>query len=174
MAELRSIPDPEPRVLVSDALIAGAVAGVLSGAPSTIHAILRGGDPVEASLAAGTLLISEDAPRIQLLAAAGLAHAGLSVGWALVLAAFLPTQATFRWSVLAGLGIAALDLGIVGRRFPRIRALALLPQVADHLAFALSAAAVLARRRQQRASAAAGAAAAVRRSGFERRDGGVG
>jgi hypothetical protein len=76
--------------------------------------------------------------------------------------------------VLAGLGIAALDLGIVGRRFPRIRALPLLPQVADHLAFALSAAAVLARRRQQCASAAAGAAAAVRRIRVERRDGGVG
>ncbi|NUT55427.1 MAG: hypothetical protein HOQ03_05530, partial [Thermoleophilia bacterium] len=36
---------------------------------------------------------------------------------------------------LAGLGIAALDLGLVGRRFARVRALPLGPQVADHVAF---------------------------------------
>ena len=40
-----------------------------------------------------------------------------------------------RRGALAGLAIAALDLGLVGRRFPRIAALPLLPQLADHAAF---------------------------------------
>jgi hypothetical protein len=51
---------------------------------------------------------------------------------------------------VAGLGIAALDLGIVGRRVPRIRALPLAPQVADHLAYTETVAVVLARRRARR------------------------
>jgi hypothetical protein len=33
------------------------------------------------------------------------------------------------------LGIATVDLGLVGRRFPAIAALPTLPQVADHIAF---------------------------------------
>jgi hypothetical protein len=48
---------------------------------------------------------------------------------------------------LAGLGIAALDLGLVGRRFPRVRALPLAPQVADHLVYGMTVGHVLARRR---------------------------
>jgi hypothetical protein len=48
-----------------------------------------------------------------------LAHAALSLGWALVLAACLPRRQTLAWAVPAGLAIAALDLGVVGRRFAR-------------------------------------------------------
>jgi hypothetical protein len=45
---------------------------------------------------------------------------------------------------VAGLAIAALDLGLVGRHRPLIRALPLLPQVADHVAFGAVAGTVLA------------------------------
>jgi len=31
--------------------------------------------------------------------------------------------------------VAALDLGVIGKRFPRVRALPLVPQLADHAAF---------------------------------------
>jgi hypothetical protein len=82
-----------------------------------------------------------------------LAHAALSLGWALVLAACLPRRQTLAWAVPAGLAIAALDLGVVGRRFARIRALALAPQIADHVAYSLTVAAVLRRRRQQPSAA---------------------
>jgi hypothetical protein len=68
-----------------------------------------------------------------------------------VLAALLPRRATAGPAVAAGLAIAALDLGVVGRRFPRIRELALVPQVLDHVAYAVTVGAVLERRATSRA-----------------------
>jgi hypothetical protein len=67
-----------------------------------------------------------------------------------VLAAALPRRRTLAWSAAAGLSIAALDLGVIGRRYPRIRALPLAPQVLDHLAYAAAVAEVLRRRRASR------------------------
>ena len=60
-----------------------------------------------------------------LLLAAVPVHLALSLGWALLLARVLPRRHTVAWATAAGLAIAALDLGVVGRRFPRIRALPL-------------------------------------------------
>ena len=140
------------RDLVTDAVVAGAVASVLSGVPSTTHAILNGDNPLEASLAAGTLLFPGERRVSRLLPAALVAHGALSVGWALVLAATLPRRRTLWWSGVAGLGIAAMDLGVIGRRYPRIRALPLAPQVLDHLAYATTVAVVLRRRREPRSA----------------------
>jgi hypothetical protein len=136
--------------LLADAAVAGSVAAVVSGVPSTLHAILSGIDPLEASLAAGTLLLPSERRPSRLLPAALTAHAGLSLGWAIVLAASLPRRRPLPWSALAGLAIAALDLGVVGRRLPRIRALPLLPQVLDHVAYATTVGYVLSRRRSRR------------------------
>jgi hypothetical protein len=133
-----------------DAAAAGAVAAVLSGVPSTVHAVVRGDDPLEASLAAGTLLLPRERRPGRLLVSAAAVHASLSLGWALVLTAALPRRRAGVWATLAALGIAALDLGVVGRRFPRIRSLPLAPQVADHLAYAWTVAGVLAWRRSRR------------------------
>jgi hypothetical protein len=130
-----------------DVLSAAVVAGVLSGAPSTAHALLTRTNPLEASLAAGTLLLPREQRPSRLLPAALIAHASLSLGWAVVLAALLPRRHTMAAAGVAGLAIAALDLGVVGRRFPRIRALALVPQVLDHVAYAVTVGAVLERRR---------------------------
>lgn len=138
------------RTLLGDALAAGAVAAVASGVPSTAHALLTGDNPLEASLAAGTLLLSDERRASRLLPAAIVAHVALSLGWALVLACALPRRRTWAWAAGGGLAIAALDLGVVGRRFARIRALALAPQIADHLAYALTVAAVLEHRRGRR------------------------
>jgi hypothetical protein len=136
------VPDRAPE----DILIAAAVAALLSGAPSTVHALAHRSNPLEASLAAGTLLLPRETRASRLLPAATLAHAALSLGWAVVLAAILPRRRTAVPAVAAGLAIAALDLGVVGRRFPRIRALPLLPQVLDHVAYAVTVGAVLERR----------------------------
>jgi hypothetical protein len=135
---------------VADAVVAGSVAAVVSGVPSTAHALLAGHNPLEASLAAGTLLLAHEQRRARLLAAAMLAHGLLSLGWAGVLALLLPRRRTVAAAPLAGLAIAALDLGVVGRRLPRIRALALLPQVLDHVAYAVTVAVVLRVRRGRR------------------------
>ena len=136
------------RLAVADGLVAGAAAALPSGAPSTIHALLTGGKPLEASLAAGSMLLPADKGR--LLAAAAPIHIVLSLGWAVLLSATLPRRHTITYGMAAGALIAAFDLGVVGRRFPRIQALPVLPQVADHLAFGAVVGAVLRGRRERR------------------------
>jgi hypothetical protein len=133
-----------------DGLAVGSLAAVVSGAPSTVHALLTGGRPLEASLAAGTLLLPRERRPARLLFAAAPIHLGLSLGWALVLAAALPRRRTTELAALAGLGIAALDLGAIGRLYDRIRGLPQLPQVADHLAYGATVGAVLSIRRRRR------------------------
>jgi hypothetical protein len=130
-----------------DGLIAGLVAATLSGLPSTFWSLTAGRDPLEATLAAGSILLPAEPRSRRLLAAAVPVHLSLSLGWALVLARVLPTGRETASSAAAGLGIAAPDLGILGRRSSRIRALPLLPQVADHIAFGTTVGYVLGRRR---------------------------
>lgn len=137
------------RGMLRDALAAGAVGALVSGAPSTVHALLTGGRPLEASLAAGTLVLRRERRPGRLLLAAVPVHIGLSLGWALVLVAVLPRRRTAAFGALAGLGIAAIDLRLVGRRFARIRALPQAPQVADHLAYGATVGAVLSIRRSR-------------------------
>ena len=130
-----------------DGLVAGALAAVVSGLPSTAWELARGGDPLAPTLAAGSILLPRERRRARLLAAAVPVHLTLSLGWGVVLARTLPRRHTLEAGALAGLGIAALDLGVVGRLFPRIRALALAPQLADHLAYGATVGWTLARRR---------------------------
>ena len=52
-----------------------------------------------------------------------------------MLSAVLPRRRTTAWGALAGLAVAGLDLGVIARRFPAIRALPPVPQLADHIAF---------------------------------------
>jgi hypothetical protein len=133
-----------------DACVAGAVAALISGTPSTTHALLTARPPLDGALAAGSLLLPNEQRPGRLLLAAVPVHLALSLGWALALAAVLPRRWTVACGALAGLGIAALDLGFIGRRFPRIRALPQAVQVADHLAYGGTVAAVLRRRRARR------------------------
>jgi hypothetical protein len=129
-------------------LAAGTVAALVSGAPSTLWALASGRDPLEATLAAGSVLLPHETGRRRLLAAAVPVHAGLSLGWGVLLARLLPKRRTVTAGAVAGVCIAALDLGVVGRLFPRVRALPLLPQVADHALFGVTAGYVLDRRRR--------------------------
>jgi hypothetical protein len=133
--------------VLRDGAAAGAVAAVLSGLPSTLWALAAGDDPLGATLAAGSLVLPEETRRGRLLAAAVPVHVGISVGWGIVLAAALPRGRTVATGVLAALGIAALDLGVIGRRFPRVRALPLLPQIADHTVYGAVVGYVVSRRR---------------------------
>ena len=126
------------------AIRAAAWAAALSGAPSTLHALATGRDPLEATLAAGTILLRGETRRARLVAAAVPVHLALSLGWTLVLERAGVRGA--RAGALAGLAIGALDLGVVGRRLPRVAALPLLPQLADHALFGAVAAHLLARR----------------------------
>ena len=143
---------PSPLPIEDDVVIAGLLAAALSGLPSTAHALWRGHDPLDAALAAGTLLLPHEDRRGRLLAAATVTHVAISLGWAAVLARTLPDRHTIAWGIPAGLAIAGLDLGVIGRHLTRIRALPQIPQVADHVAYAVTVGAVLHRRRSSRRS----------------------
>jgi hypothetical protein len=126
------------------ALVAGSWAAILSGAPSTLHALATGRDSLDATLAAGSLLLPRETRRGRLVAAAVPVHLALSLGWAIVL-----DRARVRGSLpgaVAGLAIGVIDLGLGRELFPRIRALPLAPQLGDHIAYGAVAGRVLARR----------------------------
>jgi hypothetical protein len=91
------------------------------------------------------LLLADDAPSSAQAAAGVVAHGAISLGWGVVLTVVLPRRRTVVWGALAGLVIAGLDLGVLGRRWPRIRALPTLPQVADHITFGALVGAVISR-----------------------------
>ncbi|MGI5500984.1 hypothetical protein [Lentzea sp. CA-135723] len=99
---------------------------VLSGVPSTLHALMSGDDLARATRAAGSLVGGG--------ARAGIVvHLAVSAFWALVL-----TRLRVRGVVggaVAGMAIALLDLEVVGRHNALIRALPRLPQWLDHVAF---------------------------------------
>jgi hypothetical protein len=133
--------------LLADAAVAGTVGAITSGAPSTLLALARGGDVLEGARAAGTLLLPRERRTVPLLIAATAAHLGLSFGWALVLAATLPRGHEVPVGTAAALLIAALDLGVIGRRLPAIRALPQGAQWADHVAYGAAVGTALARRR---------------------------
>ena len=138
------------RERVRDGVVAGVFAGVLSGAPSTAYALARRRDPLESTLAAGSVLLPSETRRGRLAAAAVPVHAAISLAWALALARVLPLRRPALEGMAAGLVIAVLDLGVLARPFPRIRALPLGPQLADHVAYGVVAATALARRRDRK------------------------
>ncbi|HEY7134961.1 MAG TPA: hypothetical protein VIB48_07840 [Acidimicrobiia bacterium] len=125
--------------------LAAAVAGLGSGAPSTIVGVARGDDLLASTRAAGTMLLGEDAEPGPLLAAGAVVHACLSLVWSTLLVRALPRRHPIACGALAGLAIAGLDLGLVGRRLHAVAALPIGPQLADHVAFGVLVGAVVSR-----------------------------
>src|SRR3954451_15909546 len=120
------------RKIDRDALAAGLVAAGVSGAPSPAWALARRRDPLAGARAAGALLLPRERRTAPLLIAAVPVHLALSLGWARVLAVSLPAGRERTAGAAAGLAIAALDLGVIGRRIPAIHGLEQLPQWLDH------------------------------------------
>jgi len=122
--------DPE----VVAVLVAYVGATIVSGLPSTVWAFARGDDPLAAVRAAGTLLPGRR--RRPSVLGGTMVHAAVSAFWTAAL-----SVAARRWPLtpvrgaLAGLAIAALDLGVIGRRYPAIAALDTPAQLADHAMF---------------------------------------
>jgi hypothetical protein len=91
---------------------------------------------MEATRAAGAMLIPMSSPTVALLVAAALVHSSVSFFWAAVLTWILPRKRVFLWAVVAAVGIAILDLRVIARLlFPAVYALDFWPQFADHLAW---------------------------------------
>lgn len=110
-------------------LYAWALASVLGGIPSTVYALLTGGDPLEATRAAGAMVGRPDS-----IIAAAAVHLAVSAFWSIVLWLALPRRRTMLWALLASAAIAVLSLRIVAPFFfPDVAALAFWPQFADHL-----------------------------------------
>ena len=131
-------------------LRAGAVAAVLSGAPSTVNALVTGRSPLDGVRAAGTVLLPDETSPCRLTVAGVAAHGAISLAWGLVLSETLPRRRAALWGAVAGLVIAAVDLGVLARRWPRIRALPVLPQIADHVAYGAIVGTVLSRAASRR------------------------
>jgi len=136
------------RTLRDDAIAAGAAGAVLAAIPSTAWSLARGDDVLDGARAAGAMVLPHERRTPVLLAAAVPVHLALSLGWAGVMAAVLPRRAEPAWGVLAGLGIATLDLVVIGRHICAIRALPQGRQWADHVAYGLTVGLVLQARRR--------------------------
>ena len=130
-----------------ESVAAGLAGAAVSGLPSTVVALVEGDDVLEGARAAGAMILPGERRSLALLAAGGIAHVAISLGWAAVLTAVLPRGREPVTGVAAGLVIAALDLGIIGRRIPAIRALSQPRQWADHAAYGLTVGLVLRVRR---------------------------
>jgi len=139
-------------VAPGDVLAAGLAGAVLSGVPSTAVTLFKRESLLDGAAAAGTILLRGERRTLPLLAAAVPVHLALSCGWAAVLSAALPRRATVPAAIAGGLAIAALDLEVVGRAFPAIRALPQGRQWADHVAYGLAVGVVVRRRRLRRAA----------------------
>jgi hypothetical protein len=132
------------RRLPPPAGLAGAVvvAAVLSGVPSSLHALATRRSLLASTRAAGTLLGGSTVPR------GAAAHVLLSTGWTTVIATVLPRRRPIAGGALLGAGIGALDLTLARRWFPAIARLPMWPQLADHVAFGALAAAAIERERR--------------------------
>ena len=118
--------------------------------PSTAVTLFKRESLLDGAAAAGTILLRGERRTLPLLAAAVPVHLALSFGWAAVMSVALPRRATVPAAVAGGLAIAALDLEVVGRAFPAIRALPQGRQWADHVAYGLTVGVVVRRRRLRR------------------------
>ena len=124
-------------------MIAGLVAAVVSGAPSTLVTLAKREDVLMGARGAGAIALPRETRTLPLLAAAVPVHLALSVGWAVVLDRAIPRGAELVGGVAGGLAIAALDLGVIGRRIPAVRDLPQGRQWADHVAYGLAVGATL-------------------------------
>jgi hypothetical protein len=130
-----------------DIVAAGLAGAATAGIPSTVYSLVRGDDVLESGRAAGAIVLPRETRTPVLLTAGAAVHLTISVGWAAVLAAVLPRRHEPALGLAAALGIAALDLGGIGRRIPAILALPQGRQWADHAAYGLTVGLVLRARR---------------------------
>jgi hypothetical protein len=125
-------------------LEATAVASVLAGAPSLVVALSREGIVgtwrygVRATRAVGVLV----PPGRPNLTAGAVAHFAISAAAGEVFGRFLPVRHSLAWGAAGGAVMGVVNVGLIGRRFPAIRALPFGRQVADNVAFGVIFAAV--------------------------------
>jgi hypothetical protein len=117
---------------------ATVVAATASGAPSTLYAWVTDGgvsgavrSGLDSTRAVGSLL----PPGRPGLLRGALVHCVISAGAGVLLARLLPRRHSAAWGAIAGGAMGGLNVGVIGRRFPFVRALPVMPQIADNVAF---------------------------------------
>lgn len=127
-------PGCRPRFTPHELAWAWWVATIFSGLPSTAYALLIGADPLEATMAAGGMLLPMNAQPALLFMAAAVVHGSVSAFWTLVFGALLPRRHVVLWALAGSAAVALLDLRLIAPLvFPSVAALAFWPQFADHL-----------------------------------------
>jgi hypothetical protein len=128
------------------------VAATFSGLPSTLCAAVRQRSPrsaagyvYDATRAVGTL-VPPGRPGF----GRGVAvHLVISMLCGEMLARTLPRDHSAEWGAAARLAIGIVNVGVIGRSFPAIRGLPLVPQLADNVMFGAVFAVALDRRGRQ-------------------------
>jgi hypothetical protein len=133
------------------------VAAIFSGLPSTLHAFITGDGfrsaveyVYDATCAVGTL-VPPGRPGFK---RGALVHLGISAACGELLARALPQRHSVAWGAAAGLAIGVINLGMIGRKFSAIRALPIVPGLADNVAFGALFAVVADRRDRELKSVA--------------------
>jgi hypothetical protein len=125
------------------------LAAAVSGLPSTLHASIKqrslrsaAAYVYDATRAAGTLV----PPGRPGFGRGVFAHLTISMLYGETLARTLPRDHRPEWGAAAGFAIGVINVGVIGRWFPAIRGLPLVPQLADNVMFGTVFAVVLDRR----------------------------
>jgi hypothetical protein len=114
------------------------IAAAFSGLPSTLQASIK-----RRSLRSAAVYVYEATRAVGTLVPPGrpgfgrgvVVHLAISVLCGETLARTLPRDQSAAWGAAAGLLIGVINVGVIGRSFPAIRGLPLLPQLADNVMF---------------------------------------
>ena len=132
---------------------ATVVAAAFSGLPSTVQASIK-----QRSLRSAAVYVYDTTCAVGTLVPPGrpgfgrgvVVHLAISVLCGETLARTLPRNQSVAWGAAAGFLIGVINVGAIGRLFPAIRRLPLVPQLADNVMFGTVFALVLDRSDRQR------------------------
>ena len=131
-------------------------AATFSGLPSTLHALIK-----RRSLRSAVVYVYDTTRAVGTLAPPGrpgfgrgvVVHLAISILCGETLARALPRDHPAEWGAAAGWMIGVINVGVIGRAFPAIRCLPLVPQIADNVMFGTVFAVVLDTRERRQTTA---------------------
>ena len=129
------------------------IAAAFSGLPSTLHTSIK-----QRSVRSAAVYVYETTRAVGTLVPPGrpgfgrgvVVHLAISVLCGETLARTLPRDRSAAWGAVAGFLIGVVNVGVIGRSFPAISRLPLVPQLADNVMFGTVFALVLDRSDRQR------------------------
>ena len=122
------------------------LAATFSGVPSTLHALIK-----QRSLRSAAVYVYDTTRAVGTLVPPGrpgfsrgvVVHLAISMLCGETLARTLPRDHCAEWGAAAGFVIGVINVGVIGKSFPAIHGLPLLPQLADNVMFGTVFAVVL-------------------------------